>query len=41
MTVQLPGAYDEAAIRREAARRGLRFATMHDYRAGAPAARPR
>jgi GntR family transcriptional regulator/MocR family aminotransferase len=33
VTVQLPGAYDEAAIRDEAARRGLRFATMSDYRA--------
>jgi GntR family transcriptional regulator/MocR family aminotransferase len=31
--VQLPGAYDEQAIRDEAARRGLRFATMSDYRA--------
>ena len=33
VTVELPGAYDEAAIRREAVRRGIRLATMLDYRA--------
>jgi GntR family transcriptional regulator/MocR family aminotransferase len=32
VTVELQGAYDDAAIREEAARRGLRFATMSDYR---------
>jgi hypothetical protein len=31
--VALPGAYDESAIRREAARRGIRLATRLDYRA--------
>ncbi|HEY3614585.1 MAG TPA: PLP-dependent aminotransferase family protein [Gaiellales bacterium] len=31
VTVQLPGAHDDDAIRAEAARRGLRFATMSDY----------
>jgi GntR family transcriptional regulator/MocR family aminotransferase len=35
VTVQIPGAYDDQKIRDEAARRGLRFATMHDYRADA------
>jgi GntR family transcriptional regulator/MocR family aminotransferase len=33
VTVELPGVYDEAEIRREAARRGIRLATMRDYRA--------
>jgi GntR family transcriptional regulator / MocR family aminotransferase len=33
VTVELPSACDDAAIRDEAARRGLRFATMSDYRA--------
>jgi GntR family transcriptional regulator/MocR family aminotransferase len=33
VTVELAGSHDEQVIRDEAARRGLRFATMRDYRA--------